>query len=207
MKESGILQLLENNKKHGSKEIFSPNTMFHNSSSQYNVEHVDQLEQEKKQAFKQGYQEGVEKAQQEWNQRLALLDNICEEVNKPLKAIDKQIQDKSVEIAIAVAKQIIRRELSFDSGQIVSAVKQAIELIPKDGEKINLHINPVDLQNVNEIFTDEDSSNRYNIIQDPTIEAGGCLALTNYSLVDLTINKQIASISAQIFGDQRNERN
>ena len=107
-------------------------------------------------------------------------------------------------MAIAIAKQIVRRELTLDSGQVVSAVKQAIALIPRDGEQINIHINPKDNQHISELFSNDDKLKKYNIVQDPTISVGGCKASTDYSLVDLTIDKQISDITTQIFGDQRN---
>ena len=199
--DKGITRLLHNTQKQDPKDSFRPNTLFDQDQQRSHV--VDDYEQEKKRAFDQGYQEAVVRVQAEWNEKLALINNITDVLNQPIKDIDKQIQEKTAELAIAIAKQIVRRELSIDSGQIVSAVKRAIDLIPKDGEKINLHINPNDMQRVSEIFSADDVSNKYNIIQDPTIDAGGCKAKTDYSLVDLTVEKQVASIAAQIFGDQR----
>ena len=203
MNKGGILQLLANQNKAVSDNTFSLSKLFDNDSQQLNTGH-GVYEQEKQLAIEKAYKEGFDKAEKEWNDKLSLLTNICDQLNHPIMSIDKVIQQKTVELSIAIAKQIVRRELSIDSGQIVSAVKQAIDLIPKDGEKINLHINPKDMQQVSEIFSNNDTSNKYNIIQDPSIELGGCKALTDYSLVDLTIDKQIASIAAQIFGDQRN---
>ncbi len=56
------------------------------------------------------------------------------------------------------------------------------------------------------MFASSEHQSKYNIIQDPTISVGGCKAHTDYSLLDLSIDKQIATISAQIFGDQRNAK-
>ncbi len=198
----GITKLLQNNAHRSSSDVFKPNALL-NEKHQQHSQIDDGFASEKQLAFEQGYQEAIAKAESEWKHKLEMIDAISTILNEPMKDIDQQIQEKTAEIAITIAKQVVRRELSIDSGQIVSAVKQAIDLIPKDGEKINLHVNPNDVQQVNEIFAGNDVSSKYNIIQDPSIEMGGCKALTDYSLVDLTIEKQIASIAAQIFGDQR----
>ena len=131
------------------------------------------------------------------------MNELLAALESPLKEIDEEAQQKAVEICIAVAKQIIQRELTIDSGQIVSAIKQAIELIPKDGQQVNIYINPNDASYVESLFAQNGDTSKYNVVQDPTITAGGCRASTDFSLVDLTIENQIAMITAQIFGDQR----
>lgn len=205
MEEQGITRLIfeSSRKENNSNENFHPNVLF-NSGSESSQLIDSAFEQEKKRAFEQGYKESIEKAQSEWNSKINLMDSLLIALESPLKNIDLQIQEKSAELAIAIAKQIVRRELTLDSGQIVSVVKQAIELIPRDGQEINIHINPNDSSHINELFSNNEKTNKYNVIQDPTISMGGCKASTDYSLVDLTIDKQIATISAQIFGDQRN---
>lgn len=206
MSEGGITKLLHSDINDGSEKIFKPNPLLNQNKKQLVNHQADLIAEEKQRGYKQGYEEAIVKVQSEWEQKLVLIENISTALNEPIKDIDKIIQEKTAEIAIAIAKQIIRRELSIDSGQIVSAVKQAIDLIPKDGEKIYLHINPIDVAIVNQIFSDNDVSNKYDIVQDPSIDAGGCKALTDYSLVDLTIEKQISSIATQIFGDQRSDK-
>ena len=207
MSEGGIKRLIfENSHQDGKDQSqFSPSKIFQTNNSGSDHVYQDSFEEEKKRAFNEGYQQAVAQAQQEWNEKISLINNLAEALNNPLKDIDHKIQEKSAELAIAIAKHIVRRELSLDSGQIVSAVKQAIELIPKDGEQINIYINPKDDQHIKQLFSNDEKLSKYNIIQDPTISVGGCKASTDYSLVDLTVDKQIADIATQIFGDQRND--
>lgn len=206
MSEGGIKRLIfeNNSQSRKNQSQFSPSKILQSGGNgSGNVFH-DSFEEEKKRAFDQGYQQAVTQVQQEWDERISFINNLAEALSQPLKEIDQVIQEKSSELAIAIAKQIVRRELSLDSGQIVSAVKQAIELIPKDGEQINIYINPKDDQHIKQIFSSDEKLKKYNVIQDPTISVGGCKASTDYSLVDLTIDKQVANIATQIFGDQRN---
>ena len=207
MSEGGVTRLIFENSHQvdSGQNQFSPNKLFL-ADNENQSEHVyhDSFEEEKKRAFEQGYKEAVAQAQMEWNGKLDVINKLEQALHQPLEDIDQIIQEKSVELAISIAKQIVRRELSLDSGQIVSTVKLAIELIPKDGEQINIHINPKDEQNIKQLFSSNEKISKYNIVQDPTISVGGCKASTDYSLVDLTIDKQVANIATQIFGDQRN---
>lgn len=205
MSKEGIAQLLLESagQKSQDSSSFQLDDRIYNTGQQ-SSQAVDSLvAKEKQRGFEQGYNDGIAKAQSEWEPKIAYLNELLSALESPLKEFDQEAQQKSVEICIAVAKQIIRRELSIDSGQIVSAIKQAIELIPKDGQQVNIYINPNDASHVENLFAQNGEVSKYNIIQDPTITAGGCRASTDYSLVDLTIEKQVATIAAQIFGDQR----
>lgn len=206
MAKEGIAQLILEtaNKKSGVETKFQLDSRVHNNASKQSSRAVDNLvAKEKQRGYEQGYREGVENAQAEWEPKLAYLNDILLALEHQCKELDEEILQKSVEICIAVAKQIIRRELSIDSGQIVSAVKQAIDLIPRDGQQVNIYINPKDSEHLENLFAQNGNANKYNIVQDPTITVGGCRATTDFSLVDLTIEKQVAMIAAQIFGDQR----
>lgn len=204
MSNQGIKQLIIESTKTQTKDTFTPYSFVKQPDDGNSQVISDVLEDEKKKAFDLGYKEALEKVNAEWNDKLTLISNLAESLNDPLRGVDQMIQENTANISIAIAKQIIRRELSVDSGQIVSVVKQAIELMPKDDLQINISINPKDEDKVKKLFLDNDHLSKYNIIQDPTISVGGCKAYTDYSMLDLTIDKQIATICSQILGDQRN---
>ena len=206
MNDEGLTRLIfdNKNKNKSDKDNFSPNALFHETNGNKDNLVNNVLEKEKKTAFDQGYKEGLANAQAKWNTQLSFIKNLAEAIEHPLNDMDQIIQEKTTELAISVAKQVIRRELTLDSGQIVSVVKQAVELIPKDAQELKIYINPGDDRYVKESFSNEEKLSKYSIIHDSTISLGGCKVCTDYSLVDLTIDKQVATIFAQVFGDQRN---
>lgn len=208
MSKEGIAQLILEtaNKKAGDNAKFQLDSKVHNSAGRQSSQAVDNLvAKEKQRGYEQGYQAGVENAQAEWAPKIAYLNELLVALEHPLKELDQEVQQKSLEICMAVAKQIIRRELTIDSGQIVAAVKQAIDLIPKDEQQVNIYINPKDSSHIDSLFAQKGDANKYNVVQDPTITVGGCRATTDFSLVDLTVEKQVATIATQIFGDQRKQ--
>ena len=206
MSKEGIAQLILEaaGQKSARATTFRPDSRIYGNTTQHTSQAVDGLvEKEKQRGFEQGYQEGIAAAQAEWQPRLEYLQELLTALEFPLKELDQEIQQKAVEICIAVAKQIIRRELTTDSGQIVATVKQAIALIPQDGQQVKIHINPYDASHLENMFAQNGDAEKYHIVQDPTVSAGGCRATTDFSLVDLTVEKQVAMIAAQVFGDQR----
>lgn len=211
MHKDGIKQLImEQNVRQKNKStsfVLDKRMQLATSSGVSNGTIEDAVKQEKARGYKEGYNEGSQNARAEWESKLTIVNQIIESSEQLLKDVDGEIENKLLEISICIAKQIIRRELSIDSGQIVSTVKKALELIPSNEHEITVYIHPDDEACINEVFSQYLDSDRFTIFKDPTIEVGGCKVSTDYSLVDLTVDAQIASIAASFLGDQRSSEN
>lgn len=207
MHKDGIQQLImeQNVRQDNQKKSFVPDKRMQATTSHHAANSVieDVVNQERARGYQEGYNEGLKIAQVEWDSKLAIVNQIIQSSEQLLKDVDGEIETKLLEISVSIAKQIIRRELSIDSGQIVSTVKKALELIPNNEHEITVYIHPNDEACINEVFSQYLDSDRFAIFKDPTIEVGGCKVSTDYSLVDLSIDAQIASIAASFLGDQR----
>ncbi|MEM7402350.1 MAG: FliH/SctL family protein, partial [Pseudomonadota bacterium] len=52
-------------------------------------------------------------------------------------------------------------------------------------------------------FNQDDTENRYSLVEDPSIQRGGCKLSTDDSVIDATIDSQVAQIAAKLLGSQR----
>lgn len=153
--------------------------------------------------LKSGYEEGLKNAEQELNEYRKSLQTIFESLLNPLKDIDKDVIKALANLAISISKQIIRRELQISSEQVVTLVKEAIKLLPLDKSHLIIHLNPRDINIVRNVFNKDEIAESYSLVEDPSIEAGGCKVATEDSIIDATIDSQVAQIAANIFGSQR----
>ena len=152
-----------------------------------------------------GYEEGLKKAEQVLNEYKSSLDSILEALLKPLKEIDEEIIQAISQLSISISKQIIRRELQINSEQVVAIVKEAIKLLPLDKNRLIIHLNPRDMNIIRKVFNNDDIADNYTLMEDPSIEAGGCKIATEDSSIDATVESQIAQIATNILGSQRAE--
>ena len=53
------------------------------------------------------------------------------------------------------------------------------------------------------MFNQDDTENSYSLIEDPSIQRGGCKLSTDDSVIDASIDSQVAQIAANILGSQR----
>ena len=206
----GLSQLIIENReqpKDAGKDSFIPDALFQQTASPAQQLAGSFIEQEKQRAFEIGYREGIAKAQQDWQPGLNILKQVNALIADPVRSIDRNIQEKMLEITVLIAKNVIHRELMIDSTQISAIIRQAVELIPKHDNKINIHINPNDSAHIKDRMAGEGGLDKYAFIEDPCISAGGCKLTTDYSAVDVTVEKQLETICAQILDGQMNESN
>ena len=153
--------------------------------------------------LEKGYQEGLKKAQLEFTEYKNSFQNIIQAIDNSMQIFDDDMVDVIKQLAVSISKQVIRRELQTNSEQVVSVVKEAIKLLPLDNSRLTIHLNPSDINTLKKVFNQDDIVSSYSLIEDPSVQCGGCKLATDESIIDATIDSQIAQISANILGSQR----
>ena len=155
--------------------------------------------------LKSGYEEGLKKAEDELADYKSSLINILNSLLNPLEEFDNEVIDAVVNLSISISKQIIRRELQINSEQVVSIVREAIKMLPLEKSHLTIHLNPKDVNIIRNVFNNDDLTESYSLVEDPSIEPGGCKLASENSIIDATIDSQIAQIAAEILGSQRSK--
>lgn len=164
--------------------------------------------QAQQEATDKGYQEGLKKGLQaadaQIQERANQLAKIMTSLAEPINELDERVENELVALAIQIAKQLVRRELKADSGQVVAVAKEAIAALPSSSQNIELYLHPEDATLVTSALSlDEASEDRWRIIQDPVVTRGGCRVKTDASTIDATIENRLAAIIAEALGDER----
>ena len=175
--------------------------------------------QGKKDGFQQGFEEGVKKGIEEgfseglkkgYEENLHLLQEqaaefirLMESLSEPFSLLDEEVEKELVRLAIAIATQIIRREIKMDPGQIIAAVKESIKVLPMSSQKIYLHLHPDDAELVRSVMAPAELSPPWNVIEDPLITRGGCKVDTEVSHIDASIENRLAAVISTLFGGER----
>lgn len=154
----------------------------------------------------QGLAEGRSKIDQELQRIRAELDTILNGLALPLAAMDEQAEQALVQLAMSVARQIIRRELRAAPGQIVAVVREAVQLLPMSRQTIRVFLHPEDAALVREVFAlDAGAEHSWQVLDDPGQSRGGCRVLTDDSTVDASLDSRIAAVVAHVLGGERSE--
>lgn len=152
---------------------------------------------------KEGYQHGLEAGQTDINQRIRGILGLFDELAEPLRELDERIEKELAALAMAVARQLVRRELKMNPGQVIAVVREAVGILPSSARNIRLFLYPDDAELVRSVFDVDENSPNWTIIEDPLLSRGGCRIETETSRVDATVEKQLAAIIAKAMGGER----
>ena len=168
---------------------------------------AQQLEEIQKEAHKEGYeagyQEGISGGKNEIKHKVQQLERVFQALQQPLDQLDETVEAELVTLALAIAKQIIRRELKTEPAHVIDAIRQALASLPLSSRNIQVMLHPDDATVVRENLSIQESDENWKIFESPTITRGGCRIVTDTSTVDATLERRLAAVAAQALGGER----
>ena len=165
-----------------------------------------ELEDLQEDARQEGYTRGLEEGRaaglSEMKNRAEQLQCLIKALDKPFKQLDETVETQLVQLAMIVARQMVRRELKTDRQQVIAVVKESLRALPVASQHIQLVLHPEDASLVREELLMEDEQN-IQVIEDPVQTRGGCQVLTKTSLIDATVESRLNAIIANVLGGER----
>ncbi len=194
------------------KEGVDLKTTIRNATGHITVEDIEKIQKKAyAEGFDKGYQDGVEKGLAETRpvieKQLAQLNTMLDMLAEPLKELDESVIQQTAELAVAVARQLVRRELRTDPNQVVAVVREAINILPVGARNVQVYLHPEDAALIRDAFSvdenEPDSSLNWKIVEEPLLSRGGCKVRAENSHIDATVEKRINRITAAILGGER----
>ena len=161
------------------------------------------------QAYQRGFADGRKKAmidlENTWNELSAqkiepLLISLQEallQLKNIRKETNRQIENEVVELALAIARQVICQEITIDREIVVCVAREALAKVEDPG-RIKIKMSPSDLEFIKE--TRSQLSNMIENIDTVTLESvediqsGGCIIETDLGEIDARIEKQLQAV-------------
>lgn len=174
---------------------------------------LDELEAIRQDAYNEGFAAGEKdgfhagqlRAKQEADTALALkvqsLEQLMGQLLEPIANQDRELELALVNLVSQMTRQVIQRELSSDSSQIRSVLREALKLLPMGASNIRIHINPQDFELVKALRERHEES--WRILEDESLQPGGCRVESEHSRIDASIETRLALALKQLFEQQR----
>jgi flagellar assembly protein FliH len=172
---------------------------------------AEQIERIQKQAYKEAYDAGYKKGQQEGlrsgqtesDYKIHLLGDLLESLAHPFEDLDDVVEQQLVSLSLAIARQLVRRELKADPEQVIGVVHEALAALPVASRDVKVCLHPDDGVLVREMMTQTESDRNWLLVNDPGLTRGDCRILTEVSQVEATLEKRLAAVVSQLFGGER----
>ncbi len=106
-------------------------------------------------------------------------------------------------LALAVGKQLARRELKADPGQVTALIREAVGRLPAARAEVRVHLHPEDAAAIAERLAQAGGERAWTVVEDPTLTRGGCLVRSENSQIDARVESRVNAIVSGMLGEER----
>ncbi len=152
------------------------------------------------QGFEQGKKDGEELGRKQLEVAAQRLNSVIEAIRSQGVSFLNKYEGQLIKLTMEAVHRIVLRQIELDPSLVIDALKGAFEKVI-EGSKINIHLNPKDVELVTEFLTRDQelaASHPVDVIPDPSISQGGCLVETEFGLVDATVETRIEAVRQEI---------
>jgi flagellar assembly protein FliH len=155
--------------------------------------------------YEQGFTDGRARAEEEFERELESriarerdqLFSLLDAIQTQYASFQQKAERTSIELAVAIAELILKRELATDREAVIRQIHEALKRV-LGVERIKLRVNPEDEQLVrdrrSEILAESDSIREMVIEPDEAISRGGCIVESESGNVDALVSTQLHKI-------------
>jgi flagellar assembly protein FliH len=160
-------------------------------------------------SFAKGFAEGQRTAAAAAQQELAglskklaaTLDDLMRVRTQMIRHTEKQM----VQLALAVARRVVHREVSLDPQVLLTMMRLALERV-SDAARVTVRLHPADHQSVTAALDGTTTSDQVTLAADGRVPRGGCKVETEYGDVDAGVDAQIQEIARALLGGDGSAR-
>lgn len=178
----------------------------HSGAKPNTVRHLEALEQQaREEGFARGLADGKAVAATQLAQHVGYLTAMLDALSRPLDDVDAQVETELAHLAMAVARQLIRRELKTTPTEVIGAVREALAGLPSMAREVRVSVHPDDAELIRTHLGDATSGRSWQLLEDPMISRGGCLVLSEHSRVDARVESRLLGLAGSVLGGLRAE--
>ena len=168
------------------------------------AERIAQIQaQAYQEGFAQGRNEGLKAGATEIREKAQQLETLMASLNQPLKQLDAQVEQELLGLVLALTRQLIRREMKREPGQILSVIREAMAALPASARNVRLHLHAEDAVLVRESLSLSDAERDWQIMEDPVLTKGDCRVVSDSSQIDASLETRLNALISSMLGGER----
>ncbi len=169
------------------------------AEAQKNQEHL--YNDAKKDGFEHGHEEGYAQGREEGNRLVDRMHKMLEAVMLRREEILQETESQIVELVILMARKVVKI-LSENQKNVVMANTLAALKKVKSRGKVTLRVNLEDVKlttsHISEFIQHVENVNGITVIEDSSVERGGCIVETDFGAIDARISSQLQELENKI---------
>jgi flagellar assembly protein FliH len=150
------------------------------------------------QGYAQGERAGSEAAAARAEAILQRLAQTIEELGELRTALIRKTERQVVQLALAIAKRIVHREIALDKELLTAMARVALDRLGANASA-TIRLHPDDYA-VTVASRSADEGGAVKVVPDPVVRRGGCLIQSDFGLIDIGVDAQIQELTTILFG-------
>lgn len=155
----------------------------------------------KQDGFKQGHDDGYSAGESEIERLVERLRKMVEALMLRREEILKETEQQIVELVILMTRKVVKIISETQKTAIMSNILAALKKVKSRGNVI-LHVNLEDLKlasaNADEFIKRVENIQGITVVEDSTVEKGGCVVETDFGAIDARISSQLSELEEKI---------
>jgi flagellar assembly protein FliH len=155
-------------------------------------------------AEQRGREQAEREAGEEWKAAVRAAHGAAEELRGAAARTREVAQEELVQLAVAVASKVLRREIARDDDFVVRLVRRCVLRIANRA-RVEVRVNPADLTRVRDALAqpapEAGPAHELIVMEDRRVERGGCVVQTPDFVVDGTMRTQLQAAAEALRGD------
>lgn len=151
--------------------------------------------------YKEGHEQGFMEGQNEVNRLVERVHKIVESVMVRREEILCETEQQIVELVLLMTRKVVKIISENQKTVVLSNVLAALKKIRTRGN-ITLRVNTEDLKlttaHVDEFIKRIENVSGISVIEDSSVDKGGCIVETDFGAIDARISSQLAELESKI---------
>jgi flagellar assembly protein FliH len=164
--------------------------------------HFAQLERE---AFAKGYaqgeQAGADAASQRGEAMLYRLTQTLEELTQVRSQMILQTERQMVQLALAIARRVVQREVSLDADLLIAMARVALERLGETA-RVKVRLHPDDYEAAGAERVAQLAGSNVMVLADAHLSRGGCRIESDLGILDAGVDAQLQEIARALLGGE-----
>jgi flagellar assembly protein FliH len=170
-------------------------------------QHQARLAALERETFAKGYEQGERAGLEAGSARVqAMLGRLAESIDglaRVRREMIRQTERQMVQLALAIAKRIVRREVALDRDLTATMARLALERLG-DSTAVTVRLHPDDYAAIGE-GADQWSRSHVTVVADRDVSRGGCIVESDFGAIDTSIEAQFHEIARALLAEEGQE--
>ncbi|HZK19341.1 MAG TPA: flagellar assembly protein FliH [Treponemataceae bacterium] len=172
-----------------------------NLIQQAEEKHEEKLQDAYEKGFRKGSKDGYEDGVAEANRLVGRMHTILEKTMDTRIDILNSTEQQIIELVLLMTRKVVKVLSESQRSVLMSNVVQALRKVKGRGD-VTIRVNLADLklttEHTKEFIQAVENIQKITVIEDSTVQRGGCIVDTDFGAIDARISSQLAELEKKI---------